>query len=479
MGQTFRKHIFDNIHGYIHLTRCEDRIMNTAYFQRLRWIRQLGFSFYIFPGATHTRFSHVLGVLHVMHRILKNINKDVSDEKLFDPSVGDTATNFHRTMRLAAMLHDIGTFPFSHTVELGYINHWKKQKARGGGNKKLLDANHETLGSHIILNTDFDGGITKILKEEGIDPLELSKIIAGQSSNLLANQLMHSDIDADRMDYLLRDSLHTGVKFGTYDIDQLIRNLTTFKVGNQEALAVRDEAISFVDYFLFCRYSWYSQIIDDGTGYKFDLIAAKITEYFLENGQTHSFENLVKNVSQDPNQYFSFNDNYFFAKIHEYLATPVTNPMIRELTEMLAYRRPPKQIKIPPAEPTLVESDEHRSNLIGQVTEAAQWLEGEIRNINPNAWMIFDIPQKDVMFTKSMDTIRRDSRGVDPLMTRDPVKILTRHGEPKLLIEVSNALMKVLSQFRNFIPRIYVSPSTYEILKRKGVLDEMLTRYIE
>jgi HD superfamily phosphohydrolase len=477
MAQIYKKHIFDNIHGYIHLNRCEDRIMKTAYFQRLRWIRQLGFSFYIFPGATHTRFSHVLGVLHVMHRILKSIEKAVPDEKLFDPDVNDGATNFHKTMRLAAMLHDIGTFPFSHTVELGYINHWKKQKARGV--KKLFDANHETLGAHIILNTDFEGGITRILKEEGIDPLELSKVISGQSSNLLANQLMHSDIDADRMDYLLRDSLHTGVKFGTYDIDQLIRNLTTFKVGNQEALAVKDEAISFVDYFLFCRYSWYSQIIDDGTGYKFDLIAAKINEYFLENGQTHSFENLMKNVSQDPNQYFTFNDNYFFARIQEFIAGPVTHPMIRELTEMLAYRSPPKQIKIPPAEPTLVESEDHRNELIKQVTEAAQWLESEIKLIDPNAWMIFDIPQKDVMFTKSLDTIRKDSRGTDPLLARDPVKVLTRHGEPKLLIEVSNALMKILSQYRNFIPRIYVSPKTYEALKRKGVLDKMLARYID
>lgn len=475
MGQIFRKHIFDNIHGYIHLTRCEDRIMNTAYFQRLRWIRQLGFSFYIFSGATHSRFSHVLGVLHVMHRVLKSIGKDVPDEKLFDPTVTDEATTYHRTMRLAAMLHDIGTFPFSHSVELGYINHWKKQKARGG--KKLMDANHEVLGSHIILNTDFEGGITRILKEEGIDPLELSKVIAGQSNNLLANQLMHSDIDADRMDYLLRDSLHTGVKFGTYDIDQLIRNLTTFKVGNVEALAVKDEAISYVDYFLFCRYSWYTQIIDDGTGYKFDLLAAKINEYFLENGQTHSFEHLVKNVSQDPNQYFIFNDNYFFAKIHEFLASPVTHPMIHELTEMLAYRIPPKQIKITPVEPTLVTSDEHRNELVRQVTEAAQWLEAEIKNIDPDAWMIFDVPQKDVIFTKSMDTIRAQNK--DPLLARDPVKVLTRHGEPRLLIEVSNALMKILSQYRNFIPRIYVSPKTYEVLKRKGVLDQMLARYIE
>lgn len=472
-----KKHIFDNIHGYIHLTRCEDRIMQTAYFQRLRWIRQLGFSFYIFPGATHTRFSHVLGVLHVMHRVLGSIGKAVSDDKLFNPDLREEATNFHRTMRLAAMLHDIGTFPFSHTIELGYINHWKKQKAHGGGNgKKLLDANHETLGSHIILNTDFEGGITRILKEEGIDPLELSKIIAGKSSNLLANQLMHSDVDCDRMDYLLRDAHYTGVKFGTYDIEMLLRHLTTFKYKGQEAFAVKDDALTVVDYFLFCRYSWYSTIIDDGTGYKFDLIAAKIHEYFIENDMAHSFDHLVKTVSQDPNEYFKFNDNYFFAKVHEFLGSQSTHPMIRELSEMLAYRVPPKQIKIAPAEPTLIVSEEHRQELVYKVTETAKWLENEIQNVDPGAWLIFDVPQKDVMFTKNHDSLRKELRGDDPLLSRDPVKILTRYGEPKLLIDVSNALMKILSQYRNFIPRLYVSPSTYEKLKSKKVLEAMRER---
>ncbi|HEX4925575.1 MAG TPA: HD domain-containing protein [Bdellovibrionales bacterium] len=476
MPKLYKKHIFDNIHGYIYLTRCEDRIMNTAYYQRLRWIRQLGFSFYIFSGATHTRFSHALGVLHIMHRILHSIKKAVPDEQLFDPDFQSEAANFNRMMRIAAMLHDIGTFPFSHTTELGYINHWKKQKAHGNG-KKLLDANHETLGSHIILNTDFEGGITKILKEEGIDPVELSKIIAGKSNNLLANQLMHSDIDADRMDYLLRDAYYTGTKYGLYDMDFLIRHLTTFQVDGQESLAVKDEAINVAEYFLISRYSWYSQIIDDGTGYKFDLIAAKITEYFLENGQIHSFDQLIKTVSLNPDQYFTFNDNYFFAKVHEYLAGETHHPLIKELAHMLAYRVPPKQIKIPPAEPTLIESEEHRQEMVSSVQEVAQWLENELKNLDPNAWMVVDIPTKDVIFTKNYDALRKDLKAGNPLLLRDPVKIVTRHGEAKLLIDVHSALLKILSQYRNFFPRIYVSNSTYELLTKNKVLEEMLNRY--
>ena len=468
----YKKVVPDVIHGPITLTRVESRIIESAYYQRLRWIKQLGFSFYIFPGATHTRFAHAMGVTHVMDKVLRSIGKAVPEDKLYNTKNFEDKTVFHRTQRLAAMLHDIGTFPFSHTIELAYINHWRKQVQHRGASKGLA-ANHENLGIHIINNTDFPGGITRILKEEGIDPEELSKVIVGESQSILANQLLHSDMDADRMDYLLRDAYYTGVRIGLYDMDFLIQNLTVSTVDGQEILCVREHAINAVEYFLFARYSWYSQIINDGTGYKFDLMAAKIHEYFLENGLAYSFEQLIQQVSQNPNEYFTFNDSYFMAKLHEYLAGRITHPVIRELSEMLAYRQPPKQIKITPVEPTLIESEEHRQKLIQEVTLAAHWLKDQLKEIAPKAWMIFDIPRRDVMFTKNYDTIRKDAKGSSLLTTRDPIKILNRHNEPKLLIDISNSLMKILSDYRNFIPRIYVSAETYDLLQKKKVLDAM------
>ena len=462
--------IYDNIHGHIKLNQVESRILETLYYQRLRWIRQLGFTFYIFPGATHTRHAHALGVLHMMDRILKSIGHGVNDDEFFDPQNRNPKTIFHRTMRLAAMLHDIGTMPFSHTIELAYMSHWRKvQKLK----KTKYKASHENLGSHIITNTDFKNGITRILKEEGIDPLELSLIIQGESQNHLANQLMHSDIDADRMDYLLRDAHHTGVKLGVFDQNLLLKNLTTYKVDQDEILCVKEDAIHIVESFLTSRYFWYSQIIHDGTGYKFDLIAAKIYEYFLENGLAYSFDSLMDQVSQDPNLYFTFNDSYFMAKLHEYLAGRITHPVIRELSEMLANRIPPAQIKIPPVIPTLVESEEHRKSLVAQVLKTVDWISEELLEINPEAWIIYDIPKKDVSFTKNIETIRNESDGQSLVEARDPVKILTRHNEPKLLINVSNSLVKILSQYRNFIPRIYVSPKTYQQLKEKNILKKL------
>lgn len=471
MADLYKKVIFDNIHGHISLNRVEYRVLESAYYQRLRWIRQLGFSFYIFPGATHTRHAHALGVLHVMDRILRGIGLAVPEQKLFDPSARDPESTFHRMMRLAAMLHDIGTFPFSHTTELAYIAHWRHQQKI---NKPKYVANHENLGSRIIQDTDFNGGLTQILKEEGIDPIELSKIIAGNSSRLIANQLMHSDVDADRMDYLTRDALHTGVKIGIFDMDFLIRSLVIHRDGDQEILCTKEDSMNVVDSFLISRYLWYSQIINDGTGYKFDLIAAKIFEYFLENGLAYSFEHLMDEVIQNPNEFFTFNDSYFMAKLHEYLAGRIMHPMIRELSEMLARRIPPAQIKIAPVVPTLVQSDDHRRELVKQTQAAMDWLKNEVQSLAPEAWIICDIPNRDVMFTQNMDSLRKKFKSnKESLYSRDAAKILTRHDEARLLVDVPNSLMSILSQYRNFIPRIYVSPDTYELLKKKKVLEKM------
>lgn len=465
-----KKVIFDNIHGYITLNRVETRILETLYYQRLRWIRQLGFSFYIFPGATHTRHAHALGVSHVMDRILRNLGIAASDEKLFDPKARDERTTFHRMMRLAAMLHDIGTFPFSHSIEMGYINYWRNQAQMG---KPKYSANHEVLGSHIILNTDFDGGITRILKEEGIDPVELSQIIAGRSHNLLANQLMHADVDADRMDYLIRDAHHTGVKIGLYDLDFLIRSLRLHQQNGDQMLCIDEGGINVVDSFLVARYFWYSQIIHEGTGYKFDLIAAKICEYFLENKHAYSFENLMDKVSQNPYEYFTFNDSYFMAKLHEYIAGRIKHPMIGELSDMLARRVPPAQIRVAPIKPTVIQNEAHRKSLVQQCQKAVMWLKEELRTIDPEAWMIDDIPNRDVMFTRNLDSLKKDK--TDPVHSRDSVKVLNRHGELKLLVDASGSLMKILSQYRNFIPRVYVGIATYEKLEKKGVLEKMRT----
>ena len=201
---------FDPIYGFIELTEVENKIIHSPYYQRLRWIKQLGFSNYIFPGADHTRFSHAMGVMHISDKMLRAVGMAVYNTKALDKK-----TKFHKSVRIAALLHDIGTFPFSHTCEAAYITYGKENNR--SNKPKNIPNDHEHLGAYILKNSKEANGITSILKDAGLDPNEISKIIKGESASILANQLLHSEVDADRMDYLIRDAHYTGVQYGHFD----------------------------------------------------------------------------------------------------------------------------------------------------------------------------------------------------------------------------------------------------------------------
>src|SRR5262245_40731141 len=152
--------IYDVLYGFIPITEWEERIINSPFFQRLRWIRQLGFANYIFPGAEHNRFAHVIGVMHSMEQMLRALGLAVPEGELHDRRARGAEVMLHKSLRVAALLHDIGTFPFSHAVEYAYIRHGN-DKRRGKGGQKELPNSHEHLGSFIVKNTDYDGGITR------------------------------------------------------------------------------------------------------------------------------------------------------------------------------------------------------------------------------------------------------------------------------------------------------------------------------
>ena len=259
------------MYGFIPITEWEEKIINSPFFQRLRWIKQLGFASYIFPGAEHTRFAHAIGVMHSMQQMIQSLQIGVPDHELFNPKSTNPAAMLHKSLRIAALLHDIGTFPFSHAIEFAYIRHGsptsKGKKGKGknkekGKKPKDLPNSHEHLGSFIIKNTDYESGLTRILQDYNLDVKLISKIIKGDSPYLIANQLMHSDLDADRMDYLLRDAHYTGIQYGKFDRDYLLANLTTYNLGkNQMGFGVQESALHAVDDFLISRYNWYSQVI--------------------------------------------------------------------------------------------------------------------------------------------------------------------------------------------------------------------------
>ncbi|MDO5846351.1 MAG: HD domain-containing protein [Methanocorpusculum sp.] len=180
------KQIKDPVHGYIEVPDELLPLLDTAIVQRLHYIRQLGFSYLVYPGANHTRFEHSLGAMHLAGLVCKNIRLPADETRL---------------VSAAALLHDIGHGPYSHASE----------RLRTG----FGEFSHDNI-------LPFLSEIKPILAELGTDPKELADIVSG--SHPLAS-IIHGDLDVDRMDYLLRDAHYTGVPYGTLDAGRLIQSL--------------------------------------------------------------------------------------------------------------------------------------------------------------------------------------------------------------------------------------------------------------
>lgn len=469
--------IYDVLYGFIPITEWEEKIINSPFFQRLRWIKQLGFANYIFPGAEHNRFAHVIGVMHSMDQMIRSLGLAVPDSELFDPRAKGPAAMFHKSMRIAALLHDIGTFPFSHAIENAYLRHGNDLRRLPGDSKKLPNS-HEHLGSFIIKNTDFDGGLTQILNHFEFDPHLISRIIKGDSDQLIANQLMHSDLDADRMDYLMRDSHYTGIKYGQFDREYILANLTTFDAGQSDlAFGIRENAMHAVDDFLIARFSWYSQIIKNPGSAKFDIMSSYVAKGLLEADLIHQFHDLLKMVEERDERFFWWNDIYFMNRCQEVrIQKKIKDPRIAELTEMLLYRHPPKTVIHPLFAHRILEvgrSENEKDKLVGKIKTFVQELEEVLeKHGTGKEWLVADIPEKDVVFTSGISKLVKKRSGDNLFRERDPIKVVAKDGTPTLLVEKDNTLMKHLSGFINFVPSVYANESALRLLQARGLIEK-------
>lgn len=471
--------IFDNLHGFIPFTETERDIINTPFLQRLRWIRQLGFSSFVFPGAEHTRFSHSLGTVYIMELMLQALGRGGNKEKLMNVRAMGAEAKFHKTLRLAALLHDVGQFPFSHTTEDAYIKHESEKAAKKELEKHqlIIPGSHEELTYHIITETDYEGGISSILIRDGFNPKEIAEIATGISPSILANQLCHSDLDADRIDYLLRDAQHTGIKYGRFDWQYLINNLQVVEVNGKETLAVGEKAIQAASDFLISRFSWYSQIIRHAMSAKFDIVAAKVCEYFLNHNLVYSMDELKRLIQKQQLSFFNFNDIFFMNLLQEEKKRgTIKDNMISEMISMILFRIPPKLIFEPVFKNRFVASKKERDELVEQINKEVSKYQLLLKGIrNPNTWLLVHIPLSDIRFSKNIEWLKRTQIAPSLLEERDPIKIVDNEGDVSLLVEKDNSVIKVLSSFTNFTPAIYTSRETYKILEQHGCFNPLTT----
>jgi uncharacterized protein len=226
------------------------RLVDTAEFQRLRRVRQLGLAAFAYQGAEHSRFSHSLGALHLVSRILEKLeNKnEISD---FD----------RLTVRAAALLHDIGHGAFSHVME------------------NVLGFHHEDFTVKAVLSEETEVG--RVLRSFSAElPERVASVIRGDFKPVALAQLVSSQLDVDRMDYLLRDSLMTGVKYGIYDLEWIIKTLKIDR--EQDRIYVAAQGLFAVEDYLQARYYMFRQVYFHRTLRSAEIVLRAILRRALE-----------------------------------------------------------------------------------------------------------------------------------------------------------------------------------------------------
>lgn len=268
-----KNRIRDPIYGFIYLTEDECKIVDLPIFQRLRRVHQLALTKYVYPAAEHSRFVHSLGVMNAATLIFQELYRN--NEKIFEREEPKLIRQF-KTLRFAALMHDIGHLPFSHAAE--------KFLLKGG--------KHEDLSGYIIENTP---EIMKVLKASGIRGDFVSELIKGNSQDKILSRIISGEFDADRADYLLRDSHNCGVEYGIYDF---IRYISSFEIDEKNnEIYVCEDNIPIVESLITARYYYNLQVPYHRTRQAADIALNKYLEEKAQSKNPFSTFDLKEKIS--------------------------------------------------------------------------------------------------------------------------------------------------------------------------------------
>ena len=256
--------IRDPVHGLVVLSDAERVVVDSPWFQRLRGVRQLGFGDLVFPGGTHTRYLHSLGAMELATRIFDAVTEGACWLS------GAERARLRQALRLAALLHDLGHPPLSHAAErlLPPASEVVPDCRHG------RPATHEEMGRHLLMQQPLAAQIDGAMASVGVDAQTVAAVLApeavpdaasrlragGRNLAPLLSQIVASELDADRMDYLLRDSYFTGVSYGRYDLDWLLRGLRRHEIDGHVHLALDRSAVWTFEHFLLARYHMFLMV---------------------------------------------------------------------------------------------------------------------------------------------------------------------------------------------------------------------------
>jgi len=345
------KYIRDPLYGFIGISKQEEKIIQTPIFQRLRRIKQLSNTHLVFPGATHTRFEHSLGVLHLAGRVAARLNLTEEETK---------------TLRLAALLHDIGHGPFSHIFET-------PMKLINGE-----DFKHEDVTIFLI---KYDKDLDEALGRYKDDVLSIF-----ENEGNLSYRIISSGIDIDKMDYFRRDSYHAGVDYGIYDFNRIMLTLCKISRFGEKYLGIHEKGVRAVESFRLARFNLWDQVYEHHTRVIADKLLIRSLKYAIDE-KAINVNHLKLNESNPDNfcQYYKDLDDYSLQ--HEILvnsndkAANIINKLRSRNLLKRAYRIPIDKSRLP--DPTI------RRNIIKQDVEKTEKEIADEVGIDPDQILIY------------------------------------------------------------------------------------------
>jgi uncharacterized protein len=311
-----RMEIRDPVHGSIHILEEEIPIISHPLFCRLRNIKQLGLSECVFPGATHTRYLHSIGVMYIGERAFDRLFKRHTTNGEVD--------RLRESFKLACLLHDIGHAPLSHSSEsvmpplkkLEIDRRYLPKRDRTGDLDR--QATHEDYTVKFLIDDHYHDAFKAVEERWGVKRSAVAALITGNlecTSNSdyfaiegidyfpLLHQLVSSELDCDRMDYLMRDSYFCGVSYGHFDLDWLLDNLTVCIVDGKALLGISERAVVTFDDFLLSRFHMFLQVY-------FHYRSVCLEQLLLKFFKTSQGE---YQIPADLHQYMKHDDHYLMS----------------------------------------------------------------------------------------------------------------------------------------------------------------------
>lgn len=375
--------IRDPIAGLITLTDQETRILDTPAFQRLRRIRQLALADLVYPGCVHTRFQHSLGTLAIADRIWQRLEeRDLGSLK--------TAHADRTSIRLAALLHDIGHGPFSHVSEQLLERHHRVPDLPAGRNPETI---HEMITVDLLKH---DHELRFVLTDEQTE--FIVSVIAKQGPRSFYRDIITSDLDADKMDYLARDAHFAGVRYGQFDLEKIIESCTILEYPHESYLAIDEGGRFAVEQLILAKWHMNQQVYAHRIRIITDAMVVRGLELAIRHGDG-AIADLYAYDGTDSalDRYLSFDDGEVVSVILK-----GGELKSKEVFERLRERRLYKELVMLPLGETHVPDPVIRTALISLAKDSDRWREWAVQTEEKVAELVGCEPWEAIVEQRSI-----------------------------------------------------------------------------